>query len=96
MQKRKEKARSTCYPLNVQEIINDVLDLIPAHSQNSSTRYSPAYGGLIRSHHVVERALINYRAVCRGYIDPNAPVKIPNERRKVRHSRYTPPKIGEE
>jgi hypothetical protein len=96
MKRKKGTAHSKRYPLSIQDIINDVLDLIPAHSQHSSTRYSPTHGGLIRSHHAVERAPIDYQAVCRGYINPDAPAKVSSDKRKARHSRYAPPKIGEE
>jgi len=69
---------------DIQSIINDILDLIPAHSHKSSTRYSSTYGGLVRSHYYIEQAEVSDNAVCRGYINPNAPKKVPSDRRKAR------------
>ena len=64
------------HPLNGKRWKYNACDYTPSDSR-STTRYSPEHGGLVPSHWCIEIEPPDDRYIGRGYINPDAPKKVP-------------------
>ncbi len=68
------------YRRNIAESICDACDYTPS-DHKPSTIYSPDLGGLIPSRYTIEVEPMDDRYVGRGYINPEAPKRVPRNAR---------------